>query len=214
MIVELIGLPASGKTTISTEIFREEENVVYPLNNLYKKSWLVRNLFKAFSIVSFICIHPTRTFRLIELIIQSHQKNKSDYLRLILNNLFIFKIISRYKSHSKVVLFDEGLLHHAWGIQIGAKKEFDYETYLKLAEYETTKIIYISCDTNSLIRRMNERGKLSRRHYEISKNIDSNRAIIEKMLINVKIDHLLNVNNSNLDSVQDCLTNIKCFIKT
>lgn len=212
MIVEFVGLPASGKTTLAKEIYKisnvNGRKVRYPLYELYRKSWLSRNLLKLFGVLMFVILNPIRAISLVSMIVNSDQSRFLDYFRLIFNNLYIFYIIKKFKSCDDYILLDEGIFHHGWAVQINAKKRFDIEGYIKIFNVEKQKVIHVKCDLKLITERMIARRKLNSRHQNIKKNIYEYEKSMMRTIDVLDDESILILRNENVIDINNNINTI------
>lgn len=181
MIVEFIGLPASGKSTLAKEVYstlKSKYKVIYPLKLLYSKNWFIRNFIKAFRVFKYI----TRNFKLsLEILMAvklTNQKYTMDILRLSFNFLFFLSTIAIYQEKQDIVIFDEGFIHHTWAIMVNANNEESYSILEKIMP-DIDILITVDNSLDTICYRMKQRTKLSNRHKGF---IDNIHLIYEKMV--------------------------------
>ena len=180
IIVEFIGFPASGKTTIAKEVYRtlveEGVQVIYPLYDLYKKPWLTRNIIKAKDVTTYFVNNIGKSMRFIRLLSKYGQIKKRDYIRLTFNNLFLISIQTKYNKSKVICVFDEGTLHHIWALSLGACRSIELQ---KLLEFYTFPdiIVHVKVKTSILEERYKQRMgsnelNIEERHLYVIKNAD------------------------------------------
>ena len=80
MIVEFAGLPASGKTTLIKSLRNsadfESKKMVFPLIELYEKTWLRRNYYKILMVGRYFFLNFRKSTQFINLLFQYEQTNK------------------------------------------------------------------------------------------------------------------------------------------
>lgn len=200
MIVEFIGLPASGKTTIAKGIYynfkQESYNIRYPLLEVYKLSWLKRNLYKSVKVLSYSIKNFNKTFLFSKLIFSYRQVRLGDYFRILFNNIYFFSIQEQYSCSKDIIIFDEGSIHHIWAITLGAVNEVNLQEIIKY--YKVADLtIYVKVDEKILKQRNKKRitkdediqkNKLNYRHRYIISNIEKESKNINKILFEIKKD--------------------------
>lgn len=203
LIVEFVGLPGSGKTTIAKEIYDRGNiagnTVDYPLYIFYKKSWISRNVSKLLNIFFFAVVNPLVFLTIIKMVVTSGQKRPSDYFRLSLNSVYIISIIKKFSTSENIVLFDEGILHHGWAIKLGAKKSVDFEKYLRICGPDSI-IIHVFCDKEVVKERMINRGKLNSRHKFIKDDLEKSEKLMHECL-RYTCGNLISLENSKPGSM-------------
>jgi adenylate kinase family enzyme len=120
MIVEFIGLPASGKSTLVKHVLTNEASrdfvICNPFIDIYGHSWLKRNVNKAKEIFIYSFSNITKAFKLLKLISASEQRSLKDFLRVSFNFLYFFVLYDKYSESKDIILFDEGFLHNIWAV--------------------------------------------------------------------------------------------------
>lgn len=181
MIVEFIGLPASGKSTLAKSIYNELKNkktynieIIYPLSELYKKKWITRNVFKLFAVIKHCILNFKDLIKVYTVVTKSQQKNRSDIYRLIFNLLFYLHNINNFKNSNKLVIFDEGLAHHLWAISINSEvNDLKYiENFIEgYIEDYIAMIIKVECPLHIVQERMLARRDNNSRHIHLANNL-------------------------------------------
>jgi len=216
MIVEFIGLPGAGKSKLASNIEVKSEEpltkikVIYPFKKIYAWPWLIRNLYKFFHSIVFLLKHPIKSWKLLLFILKFKQKNKIDYIRLFVNNTCFISFQNKYKKSKDVVIFDEGLVHHLWGIMANSYNKKLSREFLNFYEFPDL-IIKVDVSEKTILYRNNKR-KYSRRHSKIlsdfpieQKNIESLFVEVISYISNKNIIHSLSLEN---EKVRDLNRNI------
>lgn len=127
MIVEFLGLPATGKTSLAKEYIklqkRKDINIEYPLENLYKKPWFTRNINKMSSFVKYILNNPKKSMLALHTIIRLEQETWKDIVKVYFNYIFLVSQYNRCSKQDQIYIFDEGIVHTIWSIIFKAKKQ-------------------------------------------------------------------------------------------
>lgn len=218
MIVEFIGLPGSGKTTVAKEISRITSKngllVEYPLYDLYGEKWIKRNIIKALTILKVIIRLPIKALMLIAIILSSKQKKFTDNFRLIFNNLYLLEKIRYYSKSKKIILFDEGVFHHCWAINIGAEKQVDIDRYLKVFRNCSRKVIYIYCEIDIIANTIHSRDSDNKRMLYIKDNLKDFSIKMEKIVGSVDENSLWSFDNSSRAFHEDTYNQIVKWISS
>ena len=99
MVIELIGIPGSGKTTFVNNILTENNHYINPLElELYSDSRIKQNINKIRIIITLACIDPTIIFKLIKLFNKIKFKSIKCKLKMF---LYLFSIIGVYEQYKK-----------------------------------------------------------------------------------------------------------------
>ncbi|MEC1719112.1 hypothetical protein [Schinkia azotoformans] len=191
MIVEFIGLPASGKTTIAKHIHLQDsignKKVKYPLYNIYKYSWFKRNLFKSLSVLKYIVVNPYKSFKLYMAIFKTNQSSWADLIKVYFNYIFLIVNYLKYKNCDDIILFDEGFLHNMWAILYASNNKSDS---IDLKEFIVNGclpniVIKVDCNAEIIIERLFSRNSNTR--------IEKEDNIVEKVKNSInEIGHIIN----------------------
>jgi thymidylate kinase len=193
VIVEFIGLPGSGKSTVAKSIFEEKQikklHITYPLYNLYNKGWVQRNLIKFVLVINYFIFNFFYSLDVIKLIKSTKQNSTKNIIKLSFNFLFFLSVHKKYKESKDIVLFDEGLLHNVWAILYEAtSKNIDYNKFI-LDSCLPNVVVYVECDIQTNIDRLLLRKSNTR--IESSSNlpleIQNSKKDIEDIISNAKI---------------------------
>jgi|LSQX01.3.fsa_nt_gb thymidylate kinase len=223
MIVEFTGLPASGKSTIAGKLLEERTIcntvVLHPLQAIYSKPWLIRNSYKTLCSLLFSLKEPADSYKILKLVIQSAQKKKFDYLRLIVNNIFFLSLQRKFKDRKEIVIFDEGFAHNLWGILAGSKIGVRFEEYLELYELPDL-IILVELDLDIVRERNYLRKRINQRHSiflsDIENRMNDLRCIYEIVVREGKTNEnarALIINNEKSDNLASNVTKIVMTIQ-
>lgn len=194
MLVEFIGLPGTGKSKLASkiELKRDKDTkVIYPLKDVYTYPWFLRNLFKTLQSSVFWLTHPIKSWKLLNAILKYKQKNKFNYIRLFMNNTYFICVQNKYKYSNAIVIFDEGLVHHLWGIMANTDNESLPKDLLSMYEFPNL-IIKIDVNEESIRERIGER-KYNKRHNKILDNFTNEQKKINKLYKEV-ISYISNEN--------------------
>lgn len=231
MIVEFAGLPASGKTTLVKKLRNsadfESKKMVFPLIELYEKTWLKRNYYKILMVGRYFFLNFRKSTQFINLLFQYEQTNKVNYLRLTLNNLFLFAIQEKYKDSSDIVIFDEGAIQHLWGITLDRKKERDIVPFFKYYTFPDV-IVFTDVSNECLTERNlyrgqknNQKNEINARHRIFLSRIPEEIAQLKKIAQTVVAKRngkgkskIIVIANDDTASAQENVTAIKNFILT
>jgi adenylate kinase family enzyme len=207
VIIEFIGLPASGKTTIAKEFnnkISESSKVIYPLYSLYKKNWIHRNLYKTIFVILFCIPQFNLMKKVISLVIKSRQIQVADNFRLIFNFLFFLSIREKYKNNNNIVIFDEGLVHHIWAVSVNSKFPNPYVLFSEIIN-KIDLTVKVDCPLDLIKARMERRIDTNNRHFNFINNIeridDTMQNVIEYYLAENYITKYISIDNSNQEDI-------------
>lgn len=187
--IEFIGLPGSGKTTITNEIIKKSANQKYKkFENVYKES--IRNYYKDKHIFNRVKINilskfineltiPNNLYQnkvfnelflnndiyksVIDHINEFSPNFRKPYLiKYLLNDKFKLDIINEFYNEDITVLMDEGFVHRLINILMYSTEDIINTTFIDkyFNVYKyPTNIIYIKIEIEECIHRMKNRKK-------------------------------------------------------
>lgn len=208
-IIEFIGTPGSGKSTICLKVYeklRKNYNVLNFSYELGKKKKKERILKKALLSLYFIF----RDFRLaIKISLMSLElPNKKEGIKILFNFLYLYGLLEKEKLKYDYILLDQGIIQGMWSYFISLEKysEVLIENWLdilKITKYDCMAVRIEASDTN-IIKRLNERaGKQSR--FEkiddvmlLKKKVTESALLLNNLYFKLKIEKIT-LNNDRLD---------------
>ena len=128
MIIEMLGLPGAGKSTLSRLIAQRlafagivvvEET--YPRD--HQRGRLRRAVEKLFRALLFCVREPNRAMSAVVLIGSSRQATIFDWVGSLVNFLYLGEIYRRSTDRSDVVLLDQGVAQAAWSVGFAARNQ-------------------------------------------------------------------------------------------
>lgn len=172
MIIEFIGLPGSGKTSISKGISSELKNnknkVLCPSNMIGVKPVPVRISIKLFYTLLALFASPLITTRYISFLFASKQNSLSDFIKNLLNILYNHGLYIQYRNKPYIVLMDQGILQGLWSIVYTSTKKVNLSNRIALPPL----CFSIKCSFDSQYSRLKKRpGNQSR----VEKNNEVNK---------------------------------------
>ncbi len=163
MIVEFIGSPASGKSTISNYLhsdLKKDHLVFQPSYEIARAAPLKRIIKKSVFILYFVLMHPIQSFTVVKVVVKSSQENILSFLRVTGNILFVCGLITKYRSRAyndALVLLDQGLIQALWSIQLSAKKKCIHSLFSIPHYILPDSIVVVSAPNEELLQRLKER---------------------------------------------------------
>ena len=208
MIIEFVGYPCSGKSSIINHI--DSKYICECENN----NWLLRNAKKICKSVIYYFFNFKKCNTIIYLIYSSKQKRKLDFFRLLLNNIYLLNYYSEIDENTCIVV-DEGIIQHLWAILIGSTNKFDIKKYINLFQKEIS-VIYIKISKDEFIGRFQNRNvkngrkyKINKRHVFLFNEIINNFVFLDDLFNVLKINNKYEVNNNcSLDEASKIVNKI------
>lgn len=214
MIVEFIGLPASGKSTLVQRLLDDNSNerltIYNPFLKIYSQSWFQRNLYKTLQILIFSLKNITKTINLITVILHTQQRSIKDLIRVSFNFLFFFVLYEKYTNSKNIILLDEGFFHNIWAVIYSSKNKERLLDELFELETNPNVLIKVNCSNDEILERLLNRKSNTRIENEtnISEIIDSSKKDIEVIINALKNSKIMSsvkiceVNNDSLNSLE------------
>lgn len=168
-LVEMVGLPASGKTTLCYRIkdILNQRGIPtnYPPCGLPKtNSCLFEKLRKGISIIPFVLANPGYIFRSARIILSRKDKNKTYTHRYLNAWLFASYLNQRYRRLREVTLFCQSLFQVLWSIGFGSRDGYLLNlpsSFLKSIRV-ADMVVIVEADLATIERRLDARpGKES-----------------------------------------------------
>ena len=164
MIVELTGMPGSGKSTIGAllaDMLRASGLAIKtPAAFAATLPKPVRIALKTLHVLYQLLAHPLRTFRFAGLTMETYQKTIWDAFDSFFNALFVISTVDRYQHFSGIVIMDQGILQSLSSIAYSAKRpEAIEELVVALTEFRLLPNfrVRIEAGDTEIRRRLGER---------------------------------------------------------
>lgn len=174
LVIEFIGMPGSGKSTLCDYVYDELKNeydIINFTSEITKKNKNLRIIIKLYYLVTFFLIHPSLVIKLFLMIYRTGQKTFNDLVKVSFNLYFILGVLEKKKN--KIILLDQGLLQSFWSISFNSKRNENTEIVKLLKDYFPNLVIKVSVKKEVLKNRLLTRNGNSRLESEKIK-FDSN----------------------------------------
>lgn len=179
--IEMLGMPASGKTTMMRKLMREQREMV-DVNHRLPEFYAKRQIYKSGCLLKILLSSPQMFVRDTRIIASSEQKSVKDFLTVLLNWFLIVHLYREaIRGTEKVYIWDEGLYQALWSIAFSATKRFDM---LRLLEKKPVpKVVYLTdAEDKVLIARALERKSSLRLDYENKMHLQKGREALEQVM--------------------------------
>ncbi len=124
IVIELIGLPGSGKSIINQEVAENYKKrgvkVESPTFDIYNKRALWRISLKLWFISREVIFHPLFFSKCLKYMLITRQKTIIDFLRVTVNLFYVLGII-RSKQNNRVTFLDQGIIQALWSVFYSSK---------------------------------------------------------------------------------------------
>ncbi|WP_462405925.1 hypothetical protein [Gracilibacillus sp. Marseille-QA3620] len=162
MIIELLGIPGSGKSTFADNLMKENINFSNPLTlYLYNESRYKQNINKLKLFAGFLLNDPKELLVISGLFKKIKFKKRSTKLKMYLYLFSIIAVINKCqkKDINGNYVLDEGINQVIWGItynSYSSGKEID-ELHVRLSPYFANQIICIKVSKELVKERLYKR---------------------------------------------------------
>ncbi|MDN6731750.1 MAG: AAA family ATPase [Atopostipes suicloacalis] len=178
--IEVIGMPASGKTTLVKQLVNEKTKCIN-VNEHLPKGTIQRQLRKIKCGLLLFIDSPNGFIRDTKIIIASKQDSKIN-LYSVLSNWYLISYQNRNCSVDKnEYIWDQGLFQAIWSIYYSALNEFDYLGLLKDKKLPHT-IFLTDINNEELILRSHQRQDSNRLNYDDKEKIVKGRTALARTL--------------------------------
>lgn len=179
--VEIIGMPASGKSTLVREMIDKNLSSVN-VNERLPKGKLKRQMKKFLYIIFLFFKSPKVFFKDTKIIISSKQRSFKDLYAVLSNwHLIVYQSTYYRKSTKDKYIWDQGIFQAIWSIYYSGLNDFDYME-LMVNKILPLKIYFVDADDKELIRRANSRGTNIRLDYNHVDGIERGRCALDKTI--------------------------------
>ena len=169
-IIELVGMPAVGKTTYMLNHISQKRRFV-DANALLPTDHTKRQIY-AFCASAYCLIKkPKMTIKSFFLILNSRQKSFRDFLKVFSNWLLVnYQYEVAIRDRKKSWVFDQGLFQACWSINYSARKPVDMSAVL-YGCIKSSIVVILDIDDETLSIREKNRDKTIRLDYTDRKDV-------------------------------------------
>ena len=216
MIIEFVGLPGSGKSTILNLVIKgiENDSNIY-FGNFHDSNRSIRALKKIFSSMNTVLRAPVLSSKGI----YSCMKAYNFKFRGIADVIKILYLTERYRKgkinfNNQIWVFDQGLIQACWSIKMFGNKSVDV---LPLFDSMIENLIIIKSNPANCLKRLNQRDDKSSRLQQGGANYDSvlrGEMILDDIIDSLVIDtgNILFVDNN--DKIENAVSQTKDWLKS
>jgi len=126
MLVEFLGVPGSGKSTVShilADALKDRDltvaEITYDLDRRHRRAG--RLLLKSMQSLRFALKHPYKTYSYFTKISSTNQNSLSDFTKALFNWLFIASIAHTHRA-SDITILDQGVAQALWSVGHAARR--------------------------------------------------------------------------------------------
>ena len=164
LIVEFVGLPGVGKSTLSrrtaVELTSDHSRVTEPISRIDDRSGLHRIISKGRFAAEHAIRSPRTAFETIRTIRATEQPTTTDHVRVSFNFQYVAGVVTRARLALGVTLFDQGPYQALWSI--GLRSPIDWGDLLDRFENPLSRIapdlvVLVEADTETIADRLRSR---------------------------------------------------------
>lgn len=227
ILIEFIGLPGSGKTTIATLLCKKDKRFIdiLPKRNSFKINFF-ETVYRHFISLIFISLNPLYSYKVFKIIWSTKQNSLNNFRAVSINFFYKSYLYSKSKKNEISVL-DEGVLHAVLSIMISSKRSDKLFSHLDilLRTYNHKKILlfYIEVNDDEVINRLKFRSNDGKRHRVLKSSSICDLKLVKHSFNNLvelcilkfeNIDVIKIQNDSSIASADELYNqlNLMCFI--
>lgn len=174
ILIEFVGLPASGKTTIAEQLCLQNKSFknITPQRakfKIKKKETICRHS----TALSYLIKNPMLSYHLFKMIRNSKQTSVNDLRATYVNLLYKLDLYRKVTPHH-INVMDEGLLHALMSVVIAAKnKEYIVKKVKQNIPFSNKEyrwvVVYVDNDEAVTLERLKKRSQNDRKSHRILK---------------------------------------------
>lgn len=193
--IEIIGMPASGKSFLIKQMMIGDPKIIN-MNNQLPSSKFFRQFTKLVYIFKLFLKFPRMFIKDTRIIISTRQKSTKDLYAVLSNwHLIVYMYLTNSENDEVVYAWDQGLFQAIWSIYFTSQIEFDGYDLVK--DKKLPNIIYLTdANDEELLKREKLRKKTIRLNYASRDHLSSGRKALEKT---IELIEKLGYERSNLD---------------
>jgi len=179
MLIEFLGLPGAGKSTLSHNVAHLLSERGYTVDEAtyevdHDLGTFQRILVKLSGVASYVCRNPIHAANDVARILAAQQETLADARRSIFNWLFINSIVSQAHAGKRIVILDQGLAQAVWSVGLAARRQAWLDLCLDTPHRKVPKpdlIVAVKAKTQTVCARLRSREKRISRIDHLGSNL-------------------------------------------
>jgi glycosyltransferase involved in cell wall biosynthesis/thymidylate kinase len=220
ILVEFIGLPGSGKSTLNYEVAEVLKDrgirVESPTMDITKRFIFFRVPVKLYFFCSETIFHPFFSLKLYSFIISTEQKGLNNLVKVFFNLSYVVNLIRRSKRNRQISLLDQGIIQALYSIIFSAGLDID-DIIKRIPELPLPDLVVsLQVSKENVLKRINRREYIQSRiefygeseRYNFLEKAENILNKLESYIKSNKGIELIELNNNtevDLRKVQDIL---------
>lgn len=203
MLIEFVGLPGAGKTTVQQDLLESELELVkvVPQRKKFPKP-IYETIYRHLLAILFFLMHPIDGIKIYFLIKKTEQASSNSFRAVYINLLYKLSFYSKLK-YNKNYVMDEGFVHAILSIIIGSNNlVFDFSKFLRFAPaIEKWQLVYLKLDPKVAYERVYVRNRGTHRLHTLDRNTMLNQIVLvlEEFVESLNAQNLANSNVIDVD---------------
>ncbi|MDX8361119.1 AAA family ATPase [Cytobacillus sp. IB215316] len=164
MMIEFIGIPGVGKTTLSHMLAKSLSvkgfHVNEPTYKINSKKKLFKKITKLLYIMKILLTAPKICIYAIHIILKTHQRSYNDFIKTVSNLLYVIAIIKANSTKKGIHILDQGFVQALWSIEYSAHqliKPLDLKQLIEMVHSKPLLIIDLHVKHTEVLKRLHQR---------------------------------------------------------